>query len=135
MDIIRNGSVAAVSGPDETFTGSVRVDTPFAGTDGATIMGAHVHFQPGARTAWHRHPKGQTLIVTHGVGRVQAEDGPVRAIRAGDVVWIRPNERHWHGAGDTTAMSHIAIVETSEGVSADWMEKVTDEAFLASAID
>lgn len=135
MDITRNGSIPATTGPEETFTGSVRVDTPFAGTDGATIMGAHVHFQPGARTAWHSHPKGQTLIVTHGLGRVQAEGGPVRNIRAGDVVWIRPNERHWHGAGETTAMSHIAVVETSDGVSADWMEKVSDADFLAQPAD
>ncbi|HEY5894477.1 MAG TPA: cupin domain-containing protein [Chthoniobacterales bacterium] len=102
---------------------------PFQGTDPARITGATVTFEPGARTVWHTHPLGQTLIVTAGCGRVQSWGGPIEEIRPGDIVWIPPGEKHWHGAAPTTAMTHIAIVEQLDGKGTDWMEKVSDEQY------
>ncbi|MGR4843087.1 cupin domain-containing protein [Rhizobium sp. LARHSG275] len=129
MDIKRSGSQPSAKGPAEWFTGSVRVDPLFAATSPARAAGASVTFEPGARTAWHTHPLGQTLIVTSGCGRVQREGGPVEEIRAGDVVSFAPGERHWHGASPTTAMTHIAIQEQLDGKVVDWMEHVTDTQY------
>ena len=123
MDIKRNGSHPSAKGPHDWFTGTVRIDSPFQGTEAARISGAIVTFEPGARTAWHTHPLGQTLIVTAGCGRAQREGGPVEEIRPGDIVWFSPNEKHWHGAAPTTAMTHIAIQEKFNGSPVDWMEK------------
>ncbi len=124
MEIQRNGSRASAQGPAEWFTGHVRVDMLFDTQDPARASGASVTFEPGARTAWHSHPLGQTLIVTAGCGRVQRWGGPVEEIRPGDVVRIAPGEKHWHGAAPTTAMTHIAVQEQHDGKSADWMESV-----------
>ncbi|MBP2445513.1 (R)-mandelonitrile lyase [Rhizobium leguminosarum] len=129
MDIKRSGSQPSAKGPADWFTGSARVDPLFAVTSPARTAGASVTFEPGARTAWHTHPLGQTLIVTSGCGRVQREGGPIEAIRAGDVVWFSPGERHWHGASPTTAMTHIAIQEQLDGKVVDWMEHVTDAQY------
>ncbi len=129
MDIKRNGSQPSRKGPAEYFTGTVRVDPLFQPKDPARTLGAYVTFEPGARTAWHAHALGQTLVVTSGCGRVQRWDGPIEEIRPGDVVWIEPGEKHWHGAAPTTAMTHIAIVEQLEGERTDWMEKVSDEQY------
>ena len=129
MEIKRSGSQPSGKGPEEYFTGTVRVDPLINAPDPARIFGALVTFEPGARTAWHTHPLGQTLIVTAGSGLVQRWGGPVEEIRPGDVVWIAPGEKHWHGATPTTAMSHIAIVEHQGGKSAEWMEKVSDEEY------
>ena len=129
MEIKRSGSQPSGIGSDEYFTGTVRVDPLFAPTDPARVTGALVTFEPRARTAWHTHPLGQTLIVMSGCGRVQREGGPVEEIRPGDVVWFPPGEKHWHGATSTTAMSHIAVQEKLEGRNVDWMEKVSDEEF------
>jgi quercetin dioxygenase-like cupin family protein len=129
MEIKRSGSQPSAKGPADWFTGSVRVDPLFAVTSPARAAGASVTFEPGARTAWHTHPLGQTLIVTSGFGRVQREGGPVEEIRAGDVVWFAPGERHWHGASPTTAMTHIAIQEQLDGKVVDWMEHVTDTQY------
>jgi len=129
MNITRNGSQPSGKGPAEYFTGSVRVDSPFQRSAPARVGGAIVTFEPGARTAWHTHPLGQTLIVTSGLGRVQREGGPIEEIRPGDVVWIEPGERHWHGASRTTAMTHVAIAEALDGKVVDWMEKVSDEQY------
>ncbi|WP_298284802.1 cupin domain-containing protein [Acidocella sp.] len=129
MDIIKNGTTASRRGPVEYFTGIVRIDAPFAGTDGARVSGATVTFEPGARTAWHTHPLGQTLIVTSGLGRVQKEGEPVQEIRPGDIVWIKPGEKHWHGASPACAMTHIAIAEKQDGEVVSWMEPVSDEAY------
>jgi quercetin dioxygenase-like cupin family protein len=118
-------------GPVEYFTGTVRVDPLFDAPTPARVLGASVTFEPGARTAWHTHPLGQTLIVTAGCGRVQRWGGPIEEIRSGDVVWFSPSEKHWHGAAPTTAMTHIAIVEKLDGKSSDWLEKVTDEQYGA----
>lgn len=126
VEIRRAGSQPSGKGPADWFTGTVRVDPLFSTTDPARTSGALVTFEPGARTAWHTHPLGQTLIVTTGCGRVQREGGPVEEIRPGDVVWFPPGEKHWHGAGPTTAMSHIAIQEALDGSPVTWMEKVTD---------
>jgi quercetin dioxygenase-like cupin family protein len=131
MDIQRNGSQPSSRGPAEYFTGTVRIDPLFQPTDPARTLGASVTFEPGARTAWHAHPLGQTLIVTAGCGRVGHWGGPVEEIRPGDVVGISPGEKHWHGAAPTTAMTHIAIVEQLAGAGADWMEKVSDEQYQA----
>jgi quercetin dioxygenase-like cupin family protein len=131
LEIKRVGTRPSGKGSDEYFTGAVRVDPLFDAPDPARVVGASVTFEPGARTAWHTHPLGQTLIVTSGVGRVQREGGPVEEIRPGDVVWISPGERHWHGAGPTTAMTHVAIQEKLDGKAVDWMEKVSDEQYLA----
>jgi quercetin dioxygenase-like cupin family protein len=116
MDIKRNGSQASAKGPAEYFTGTVRVDAPFKTTAPARVSGATVTFEPGARTAWHTHPFGQTLIVTFGCGRVQREGGSIEEIRAGDIVWFPPGEKHWHGAAPNTAMSHIAVAEAHDEV-------------------
>ncbi|MGO6678308.1 (R)-mandelonitrile lyase [Rhizobium leguminosarum] len=129
MEIKRSGSQPSAKGPADWFTGSVRVDPLFAVTSPARAAGASVTFEPGARTAWHTHPLGQTLIVTSGFGRVQREGGPVKEIHAGDVVSFAPGERHWHGASPTTAMTHIAIQEQLDGKVVDWMEHVTDRQY------
>ena len=133
MEIKRSGSQPSGKGPAEYFTGTVRVDPLINAPDPARIFGALVTFEPGARTAWHTHPLGQTLIVTAGSGLVQRWGGPIEEIRPGDVVWIAPGEKHWHGAAPTTAMSHIAIVEQIEGKSAEWMEKVSDEQYRSES--
>jgi quercetin dioxygenase-like cupin family protein len=133
MEIKHVASSASVKGPAEYFTGAVRIDAPFQATAPARYGGATVTFEPGARTAWHTHPLGQTLIVTAGCGWVQREGGPIEEIRPGDIVWFPPGERHWHGATPTTAMSHIAIAEQLDGKAVQWMEHVTDEQYrLAS---
>src|SRR5580698_10081896 len=130
MEIIRNASQPSAIGPADWFTGTVRIDSPFKGTDPASISGAIVTFEPGARTAWHTHPLGQTLIVTAGCGRAQSWGGPIEEIRPGDVVWIPPGEKHWHGAAPTTAMTHIAVQEHLNGRPVDWLEKVSDQQYL-----
>jgi quercetin dioxygenase-like cupin family protein len=129
MKITKSGSQPSAKGPAEWFTGSVRIDSPFQGTAPARVGGAMVTFEPGARTAWHTHPLGQTLIVTAGCGRAQREGGPIEEIRPGDVVWFEPHEKHWHGASPTTAMTHIAIAEALDGTAVQWLEKVTDEQY------
>ena len=129
MDTKRNGSQPSSKGPEEWFTGTVRIDPLFAASEPARTAGAYVTFEPGARTAWHTHPLGQTLIVTAGCGRVQREGGPVEEIRPGDVIGFAPGEKHWHGAAPTTAVTHIAIQESLEGKAVDWMEKVRDEQY------
>ncbi|MGC1466312.1 MAG: cupin domain-containing protein [Pseudolabrys sp.] len=126
MKIHRSGSRPSGKGPADYFTGSVRIDPLFEAPEPARARGAHVTFEPGARTAWHTHPLGQTLIVTAGLGWVQRERGPVEEIRSGDVVWFEPGEKHWHGASARTAMSHIAIQEAKDGSAVTWMEKVSD---------
>ena len=131
MQITRNGSQPSNKGPADWFTGSVRIDQPFQGTDAAGISGAIVTFEPGARTAWHTHPLGQTLIVTAGYGWAQQEGGPVQEIRPGDIVWFAPGERHWHGGTPTTAVTHIAIAEKLDGKAVDWLEHVTDAQYSA----
>jgi quercetin dioxygenase-like cupin family protein len=131
MDIKRIGAQPSGKGPPEWFTGTVRIDSPFQRSNPARVGGAIVTFEPGARTAWHTHPLGQTLIVTAGCGWVQREGGPVEEIRPGDVVWFPPGEKHWHGAAATTAMTHIAIAEALEGKTVDWLEKVSDEQYQA----
>ena len=129
MDIKRSGSQASTTGPADHFAGTVRIDAPFKGSEPARVGGATVTFEPGARTAWHTHPLGQTLIVLSGAGLVQREGGPVEAIRPGDIVWFAPGEKHWHGAAPGTAMSHIAIAEALDGKVVDWLEKVSDEQY------
>jgi quercetin dioxygenase-like cupin family protein len=131
MQIIRSGALPSVAGPAEWFTGTVRIDPLFAARSPARAAGNAVTFEPGARTAWHTHPLGQTLIVTAGFGRVQREDEPIEEIRPGDVVWFEPGEKHWHGASPTTAMTHTAIQESLDGKNVEWMEKVSDEQYLA----
>ena len=126
MDIKRAGSRPSRPGPAEWFTGTVRIDPLFDANVPARAAGAAVTFEPGARTAWHTHPLGQTLIVLFGRGLVQHDGGPVEEIRPGDVVWFAPGERHWHGASPETAMQHIAIQEALDGKMVDWMEQVTD---------
>ncbi|WP_159998312.1 cupin domain-containing protein [Roseomonas sp. 18066] len=126
MEITRSGSQASGIGPADWFTGRVRIDPLFQAPGPATGAGALVTFEPGARTVWHTHPLGQTLIVTAGCGLVQREGGPLEEIRPGDVVWFPPGEKHWHGAGPTTAMSHIAIQERLDGRAVDWLEPVAD---------
>ena len=133
MEVKRNGSQPSAKGPSEHFTGSVRFDSPFQGSAPARAGGVIVTFEPGARTNWHTHPLGQTLIVTSGCGWVRSEGGPKVEIRAGDVVWCPPNERHWHGATPTTAMTHVAIVEALDGKAVEWMEKVGDEEYVAGS--
>ena len=129
MDIKRSGSQPTTRPPTEYFTGTVRLDAPFKGTGDARIGGATVTFEPGARTAWHTHPLGQTLLVLSGLGRAQREGGPIEEIRPGDIVWFPPGERHWHGAAPDCAMSHVAIAEALDGRSVDWLEKVTDAEY------
>ncbi|WAJ29635.1 (R)-mandelonitrile lyase [Antarcticirhabdus aurantiaca] len=129
MDIIRNGSRPSGKGPGEWFTGAVRVDPLFSANAARRGAAASVTFEPGARTAWHTHPRGQTVIVTAGLGLAQREGGPVEEIRPGDVVWFEPGEKHWHGAGPTTAMTHIAIQEEQDGKVVEWLEHVSDEDY------
>ena len=131
MEIKRAGSQTSNKGPADWFTGAVRIDPLFSAHDPARAAGASVTFEPGARTAWHIHPLGQTIIVTAGVGRAQRWGGPVEEIRPGDVVWFPPGEKHWHGAAATTAMTHIAIQEQLDGKVVEWMEKVSDEQYQA----
>jgi quercetin dioxygenase-like cupin family protein len=132
MEIKRSGSRPSRKGPAENFTGSVRIDPLFDPPDPARSYGALVTFEPGARTAWHTHPLGQTLIVTSGCGWTQCWGEPKEEIRSGDVVWCPPGKKHWHGGTATTAMSHIAIVEKLDGKAVDWMEKVTDEQYQSA---
>jgi quercetin dioxygenase-like cupin family protein len=127
--VTRIGSQPSAKGPSDWFTGVVRLDQPFQAADPGRVAGAVVTFEPGARTAWHTHPLGQTLIVTAGCGRAQREGGPVEEIRPGDVVWFEPGEKHWHGAAPTTAVTHIAIQEKLDGKVVDWLEQVSDEQY------
>jgi quercetin dioxygenase-like cupin family protein len=129
MEIKRSGSQPSTKGPADWFTGSVRIDPLIQPNAPARVAAASVTFEPGARTAWHTHPLGQTLIVVAGCGRAQRWEGPIEEIRPGDVVWIPPGEKHWHGAGPTTAMTHIAVQEQLDGKVVDWLEKVTDEQY------
>jgi len=129
MDIARSGSRPLRNGPADYFTGSVRVETLIEAADPARVRAASVTFEPGARTAWHTHPLGQTLIVTAGVGRAQRWGGPVEEIRPGDIIWFPPGEKHWHGAAPSSAMTHIAIQEALNGSAVDWLEKVSDEHY------
>nr|WP_320114686.1 cupin domain-containing protein [uncultured Desulfuromonas sp.] len=130
MDITRNGTQASITGPADWFTGTVRIDPLFLQVnEPARATAATVTFEPGARTAWHTHPLGQTLIVTAGCGLVQREGGAIETIRPGDVVWFPPGEKHWHGATPTTAMSHIAVQEQLDGSSVTWLEHVSDDQY------
>lgn len=129
MDIQRNGSQPSVKGPSDWFTGTVRIDSRFQEGEPARVGGAIVTFEPGARTAWHTHPLGQTLIVTAGCGRAQREGGPIEEIRPGDIIWFPPGEKHWHGATTTTAMTHIAIQEQQDGQAVNWLEQVSDQQY------
>ena len=131
MDIKRSGSQPSQKGPEEWFTGTVRIDSLFQPQAPARAAGASVSFEPGARTAWHTHPLGQTLIVTSGCGWAQCEGSPREEIRPGDVIWFSPGEKHWHGATATTAMTHSAIQEQLDGKVVDWMEQVSDEQYQA----
>jgi len=129
MEIKRSGSQSSTKGPADWFTGTVRIGPLFEAPEPARVRGASVTFERGARTAWHTHPLGQTLIVTFGLGWVQRWSGPIEEIRPGDVVWFAPGEKHWHGATPTAAMTHIAIQEALNGKPVDWMEKVSDEQY------
>jgi quercetin dioxygenase-like cupin family protein len=133
MEIKRSGTQAFTQGPAEWFTGSVRIDPLFEAPEPARVRGASVMFESGARTAWHTHPLGQTLIVTSGLGWAQRWGGPIEEIRQGDVVWFSPGEKHWHGATPTTAMTHIAIQEMLDGKVVQWMEHVTNEEYLSGS--
>ncbi|TWI31497.1 (R)-mandelonitrile lyase [Paracoccus sulfuroxidans] len=130
MEIFRAGHTPSRPGPADWFTGRVRIDALFNPATPERVQGALVTFEPGARTAWHTHPLGQTLIVTAGVGRVQKLGGPVEEIRPGDVIWFAPGEKHWHGAAPETAMSHIALQEVQDGKVVDWMEHVSEADYL-----
>jgi quercetin dioxygenase-like cupin family protein len=132
LDIKRSDSRSSGDGPAEYFSGSVRVEPLFQVPEPARVVGASVTFQPGARTAWHTHPLGQTLIVTSGLGLAQRWGGPIEEIRPGDVVWFPPQEKHWHGAAPTSAMTHLAIQEQLEGKTVEWLEKVSDEQYGAT---
>lgn len=129
MEILRAGARASAKGPEAWFTGTVRIDPLFNPFDAERVQGAQVTFEPGARTVWHTHPLGQTLIVVSGLGRVQREGGPMEEIRPGDTVWFAPGERHWHGAAPNVAMTHIALQEVQDGKVVDWMEHVTDDQY------
>jgi quercetin dioxygenase-like cupin family protein len=129
MKILRVGTLPSGKGPEDWFTGTVRVDPLFQAPDPARVAGAMVTFEPGARTAWHTHPLGQTLVVVSGLGNVQRDGGKIEEIRPGDVIWFEPEEKHWHGASPATAMSHIAIQEQLNGKAVEWMEKVTDAQY------
>ncbi|MDN3670792.1 cupin domain-containing protein [Echinicola jeungdonensis] len=130
MEIIRNGTQGSKQGPVEWFTGNVRIDPLFAKKEATKAAGALVTFEPGARTAWHTHPAGQTLIVQSGLGWIQREGGPVEEILPGDVIWFEPGEKHWHGASPNNAMSHIAIHEEINGEVVNWLEKVSDGEYF-----
>jgi quercetin dioxygenase-like cupin family protein len=132
MEIQRNGDKPTVTGPAEWFTGTVRIDAPFQGSGAARVSGATVTFEPAARSHWHTHPLGQTLIVTAGRGLVQRWGGPVEVIRPGDVVWCPAGEKHWYGATPTAGMTHIGIQEALDGQVVDWMEPVTDAQYPPS---
>lgn len=134
LEILRNGSQPSAQGPADYFTGSVRVDSRFQREAPARIGGAIVTFEPGARTAWHTHPLGQTLIVTAGCGLVQREGDEIEQIQVGDIVWIPQGEKHWHGATATSTMTHVAIAEARDGKSVDWMEKVSDGQYGRGAV-
>lgn len=129
VTVTANGSQPSAKGPASYFTGVVRVDAPFKATSPGRLSGATVTFEPGARTAWHTHPLGQTLIVTQGVGQVQEWGRPAQIIKAGDTVWIPPGVKHWHGATPTTGMTHVAVVEQLDGKSVDWLEQVSDQQY------
>jgi quercetin dioxygenase-like cupin family protein len=130
MKIFKNGSQKSISGPSDWFTGKVRVDPLFLNPEESSkATGAYVTFEPRARTAWHTHPVGQTLIVTFGIGKVQVEGGKIEEIKAGDVVWFSAGEKHWHGASDNSAMTHIAIQELKDGATVEWMEHVSDSQY------
>lgn len=130
MEIVKNSELDSIKGPEEWFTGSVRIDPLFGQKENVTkASGVLVSFEPGARTAWHSHPAGQTLIVQSGLGWVQREGGPIEEIGPGDVIWFAPNEKHWHGASPKKAMSHIAVQEELNGEVVSWMEKVSDEQY------
>ncbi|MBI1184725.1 cupin domain-containing protein [bacterium] len=129
MQIIKNNVIPSVKGPEDWFTGAVRIDPLFQKQEATKAAGALVTFEPGARTAWHTHPAGQTLIVQSGLGWVQREGGPIEEIAPGDIVWFEPNEKHWHGASPNKAMSHIAIQEEVDGSAVTWMEKVSSEDY------
>lgn len=131
MEITRNGAQPSSKGSAEYFTGTVRIDPLFEPIAPARTLGANVTFEPGARTAWHTHPLGQILVVTAGLGLVQRWDSPIEVIHPGDVVRFSPGEKHWHGATPTSAMTHIAVVELLDGISADWMEQVSDQEYQA----
>ncbi|MES2461124.1 MAG: cupin domain-containing protein [Armatimonadota bacterium] len=131
MEIKRSGSQPSTKGPADWFTGAVRIDPLFQSPEPAHGAGNQVTFEPGARTAWHTHPLGQTLIVTSGCGRAQREGGSIEEIRPGDVVWFAPGEKHWHGAAPTTAMTHIAIQKSRDGKAVEWLEHVTDAQYTA----
>jgi quercetin dioxygenase-like cupin family protein len=133
MEIMRAGSRPSGKGPTDWFTGTVRVDPLLNPNVPERAQGISVTFEPGARTAWHTYPLGQTLIITFGAGRVQRWGGPIEDIRPGDVVWFSPGEKHWHGAAPNTAMTHIAVHEVLDGKSVDWMEKVSDAQYSGSA--
>lgn len=129
IEIIKHGSKPTVEGPADYFTGAVKIDAPFSASEPARVGGATVTFSPTARTAWHTHPLGQTLIVTAGQGWVQEWGKEAQAISVGDIVWIRPEVKHWHGAAANSAMTHIAIAEAQDGQVVDWMEQVSDEQY------
>lgn len=131
MKLMRAGSQPSQKGPDEYFTGAVRIDPLYAAEDLARVSAGQVTFEPGARSAWHTHPLGQILVVTSGCGWTQCEGEPIVEIRAGDTIWCPPGHKHWHGASPTTAMTHIAIQESLDGKAVVWLEKVTDEEYLA----
>ena len=130
MEITRSGSLPSTKGSGETFTGTVRIDPFFQGSDPGRSLAASVTFEPCARTAWHVHPYGQMLIVTAGSGLIQSWGGPIEQIRPGDVIWCPPGEKHWHGAGPAAAMTHIAITSQLEGKAVEWMEKVTADEYF-----
>ena len=132
MEITRSGTAATTTGPQDWFTGRVRLTPLVSAPAPARLRGAHVSFEAGARTAWHTHPLGQTLIVTAGLGRAQSQGGPVRLLRPGDVVWFAPGERHWHGAAPDCDMTHIALQEELDGVSVTWSEPVNDADYAGS---
>jgi quercetin dioxygenase-like cupin family protein len=132
MEITRSGTQPSAEGPSDWFTGAVRVDPLFSPADPARVAGALVTFEPGARTAWHTHPLGQTLLVTAGRGWAQRDGGPIEEIRPGDIVWFPPGEKHWHGACPTAGMSHIAIQEKQDGKTVDWLEHVSDAQYRAA---
>lgn len=129
VTVTPNGSQPSVKGPADFFTGSVRVDAPFKGSDPSRVNGATVTFEPGSRTAWHTHPLGQTLVVTSGSGLVQESGKPIQSIKAGDTVWIPPGAKHWHGATATTGMTHVAIHESLDGKVVNWMEQVSEQDY------
>ncbi len=131
MEIRKSGAQPSAKGPEDYFTGTVRIDAPFGGS--GELSGATVTFEPGARTAWHTHPLGQTLVVLSGLGLVQREGGEIKEVRPGDIVWFEPGEKHWHGASPSCAMSHLAIAEKKGGFAVTWMEKVADEDYQGRA--